>query len=724
MHLYPVLALAHAGALVIRPNVIFTLVDDWGSFDAAFRERALRPEQPAQLHTPTIDALASEGMLLDRYYTQHICSPTRSALLSGRYQIHTGLQDGIIQDWARVCLPPSFGTLGDAFTSLGYRSAMIGKWHAGIYRDACLPWNRGFATYFGYLTGSELHYTKINRTPRGSPPGSNSSTRMYPDLRTEAGPVRSYCITPPLDPPAPPAPPCGLPGQPPCSYTQRSGYLPGGHDAVDYQYTTLDLAKASCDALANCSAITFEAADPADCESAPYCKIFFKTAEAGTSASGDGWLTYFKYPVPPSSEGDPSCYSTHLFTAEAIRVIQGTPPLKPLFLYLALQDVHEPLEVPAKYIAPFTGRIMDGGRRTYAAMVSVVDECLANVTGALKAARMWENTILVVSNDNGGWMGYGGLNTPYRGHKTTLWEGGIRGISFVVAPGRLTPGSSFGGLFHVTDWLPTLVAAAGSTAASLGPTFAGLDGINQWHALTAVQPPVGRRDGRGRALLAPSDAAEFPRTEILHNIEGVEGSGVAVVRVGAYKLLHRMQAARGFDGWCDLCNHTGGCWIPPNAGPSSQVKSSQVKSSAVPVAGVPNGTTVAFGGQLCCFSAPPSDANATSSCPPARANHSEPLPEFLLFDIDADPAERQDLSQALPEVVQQLKGRLDAYNATNVPCCICTGSARTEEMDQPPEDGYWMSFRDQSDNPDPNCKLQNRPPPGGAQAEEESAGLG
>ena len=131
--------------------------------------------------------------------------------------------------------------------------------------------------------------------------------------------------------------------------------------------------------------------------------------------------------------------------------------------------------------------------------------------------------------------------------------------------------------------------------------------------------------------MAPSDAAEFPRTEILHNIEGVEGSGVAVVRVGAYKLLQRMQVARGFDGWCDMCNHTAGCWIPPNAGPG---------------AGVPNGTTVAFGGQLCCFSAPPSDANATSSCLPAFANHSEPLPEFLLFDVDADPAERHDLSRA------------------------------------------------------------------------------
>ena len=57
----------------------------------------------------------------------------------------------------------------------------------------------------------------------------------------------------------------------------------------------------------------------------------------------------------------------------------------------------------------------------YAGMVSAMDAAIGNVTDALKAHNMWQNGVFVISNDNGGWLGYGGLNYPYRGDKTTLW---------------------------------------------------------------------------------------------------------------------------------------------------------------------------------------------------------------------------------------------------------------------------------------------------------------
>ena len=57
----------------------------------------------------------------------------------------------------------------------------------------------------------------------------------------------------------------------------------------------------------------------------------------------------------------------------------------------------------------------------YAGMVSAMDAAIGNVTDALKAHSMWQNGVFVISNDNGGWLGYGGLNYPYRGDKTTLW---------------------------------------------------------------------------------------------------------------------------------------------------------------------------------------------------------------------------------------------------------------------------------------------------------------
>ena len=586
------------GHIDSRPHVAFILVDDWGSADAAFREADLRPGAAPQLRTPTIDQLARQGVQLSQYYVQHICSPTRSALLSGRYQIHTGLQDGIIQAWARVCLPPKFGTLADAFTDLGYETHAVGKWHAGIYRDSCLPWNRGFDTYYGFLTGSEHHYTKIQRIARGDGSGNASHpAKLYPDLRTHEGPVKTECIASPLS--SPPA----------------------------------------------------------------------------------------------------SCYSTHMFTQRATELIRAhniSDTTRPLFLYLALQDVHEPIEVPKAYEVPFAGSILDGTRRTYAGMVSAVDACVANVTTALRDHHeMWNNTILVLSNDNGGWVGYGGLNTPYRGHKTTLWEGGIRGLGIVIAPGRLHTSSMtsaagsglrFHGLFHVTDWLPTLVTAVGGSIHSLDERrFGGLDGVDQWNALIALSTSPTSMSGALR------ESQSFPRTEILHNIEGVGGTGIAVLRVGRYKLLHRM--ARDFDGWCDACNSTAGCWMPKGSGPGAEQ----------------DDKIVPHGGQLCCLAAPPWATNHSASCAPFAGT--KPLPADLLYDVEADPSEQYDLAPSSPELLERMHTRLRVYNESAVPCCICTGSDRTDEMDRPPKDGFWFSFADQGPNPSKDCALQNEPVP-------------
>ncbi len=340
------------------PHIVFALVDDWGSADAAFVERRLG--LPPVLHTPRLDELAEEGVQMTNYYTQHICSPSRTALLSGRYQIHTGLQDGIIQAWARVCLPPKFGTVADALRALGYRTVMVGKWHAGIYRDACLPWNRGFEQYFGFLTGSEHHYTKIQRIARGSP-GNASHLRLYPDLRTQDGPVTTHCIDPPLAPPPPPPTPCGGGSpQPPCNYSAADGYLPAGDDAALPANLTLPDARARCDALAGCEALTFRGT-AASCTRAP-CRIYLKASAEGLSGGESGWLTLFKHAPPHSSQGDPSCYSSSLFGARAVRAVRehdASDAAHPLFLYLALQDVHEPVEVPRRYYERYDASIRD-----------------------------------------------------------------------------------------------------------------------------------------------------------------------------------------------------------------------------------------------------------------------------------------------------------------------------------------------------------------------------
>ena len=79
------LLLAHESAAASPPHILFVVVDDLGWSDVGFHG--------SEIQTPNIDKLASEGVVLDNYYVVSICTPTRSALMSGRYPIHTGELD-------------------------------------------------------------------------------------------------------------------------------------------------------------------------------------------------------------------------------------------------------------------------------------------------------------------------------------------------------------------------------------------------------------------------------------------------------------------------------------------------------------------------------------------------------------------------------------------------------------------------------------------------------
>ena len=74
---------------------------------------------------------------------------------------------------------------------------------------------------------------------------------------------------------------------------------------------------------------------------------------------------------------------------------------------------------------------------------------------------LWDNTLLIVSTDNGGIPEAGGYNWPLRGHKGSLWEGGVRGVGFVHGKMLQKTGIKCKELFHVTDWYPTLLYLAG-----------------------------------------------------------------------------------------------------------------------------------------------------------------------------------------------------------------------------------------------------------------------
>merc|ERR1712232_292249 len=125
-----------------------------------------------------------------------------------------------------------------------------------------------------------------------------------------------------------------------------------------------------------------------------------------------------------------------------------------------------PDQVPDGYLLPYAST-KDQYRRTFSGMLAALDEGVGNVTKALKAKGMWNNTFLVLQADNGGptdmCMKTGTQNKPLRGGKCSVWEGGTRGTALVS--GGFLPsgvvGKPFPNLMHTVDWLPTLAALAG-----------------------------------------------------------------------------------------------------------------------------------------------------------------------------------------------------------------------------------------------------------------------
>ncbi|KAL9987458.1 hypothetical protein ACROYT_G001771 [Oculina patagonica] len=154
-------------------------------------------------------------------------------------------------------------------------------------------------------------------------------------------------------------------------------------------------------------------------------------------------------------------FATFAYAERAEEIIKSHNSSNPLFLYMAFQNVHIPVQAPQKYVDKYSF-IEDETRRTYAGMVDIMDEAIGNITEAMKNAGLWEDTLTIFTTDNGGWHNHGGFNWPLRGEKTTLWEGGVRGVSFVHGNMLGRSGVKCEGLLHVTDWYPTLVNLAGT----------------------------------------------------------------------------------------------------------------------------------------------------------------------------------------------------------------------------------------------------------------------
>jgi len=133
------------------PHILLIIADDLGWKDLGYHG--------SEIHTPHLDRLARAGARLGQFYVQPVCSPTRSALMTGRYPIRQGLQVGVIRPWADYGLPLEERTLAQALEEVGYRTAILGKWHLGCHDRAYLPRQRGFDHQYGHYLGAIDYFT-------------------------------------------------------------------------------------------------------------------------------------------------------------------------------------------------------------------------------------------------------------------------------------------------------------------------------------------------------------------------------------------------------------------------------------------------------------------------------------------------------------------------------------------------------------------------------------
>ncbi|KAB7494064.1 Arylsulfatase B [Armadillidium nasatum] len=332
--------------------------------------------------------------------------------------------------------------------------------------------------------------------------------------------------------------------------------------------------------------------------------------------------------------GGVGTYATDLFTEEGVKIINEHNPSVPLFLYLPHLATHVatfsengvPLQAPDEVIEKFS-YIEDENRRVFAAMLWKLDESIGKVVEALKDRDMLKDSIIVFSADNGGSSGgyerSGASNWPLRGTKNSMWEGGIRGSSFIWSSLMKNPGRVSTEMMHVSDWLPTLFNAIGGDVSVLHPT----DGMNVWESLQGE--------------------SSSPRTEFLVNIDPFING--ASIRDNKWKLLFNPSGiGEQYDGWFGPSGRNSSSNSNPFKEKENYLTNIQNSPSGKAVKELmpnifENIETRLKNAEVLCTDVP---KNATASC--------NDINNPCLFNILSDPCEYYDVSKLYPSIVEEL----------------------------------------------------------------------
>ena len=349
---------------VDKPNVVIILTDDLGWGDVSYHG--------GYIPTPNIDQLAEDGMELNRFYSNPVCSPTRASLLTGLHIFNHGVVRPFMNPAAeQTGMPPELKIMPQYFKEAGYQTALSGKWHLGTAKEEFWPTNRGFETSYGHMTG-------------------------------------------------------GI------------GYF--DHTAA-------------------------------------------------------GRLDWHRNESTLREEG----YSTELIANEAINIIKNKDQSRPLFLYVAFNAPHTPIEAPLQIIEKFS-YLEDEKDRVYAANVNALDNEIGRIIKTIKDEGLLEETIILFFSDNGpvfdinpivkviapNLINAKGSTAGLSGSKTSALEGGIRVPAIMWWKGIVEKEKS-DQFFFVQDVLPTLLSAANIKTSDKDK----FDGLDKWSNLLTGQivPP-------------------------------------------------------------------------------------------------------------------------------------------------------------------------------------------------------------------------------------------
>ena len=349
-----------------KPNIVLFVADDAGWHDVGYHG--------SEISTPNIDKLAETGVELNQFYVYPTCSPSRAALLTGKYASRFGIEEPIAMKSKQV-LPTNVKTLPEALKQEGYQTSITGKWHLGLSLESG-PSHYGFDYSYGFLHGQIDQYT--------------------------------------------------------------------------HKYKNGDRS----------------------------------------------WYRNNKFV-------DEKGHATDLITNEAIKYItELREKSKPFFIYVPYSVPHYPLQEEKKWIEPYKSLNIVNSRKLFDASMAHMDYAIGEIIQTLKDEKLLDNTIIIFISDNGGqesWYPeketkiklydgkFGpypklGDNSPLRGYKEELYEGGIRVPAVIYWKNHLKH-NKVNQLMKVTDLFPTLTSIADSSLAQ----GLNLDGKNMWNYISDLK---------------------------------------------------------------------------------------------------------------------------------------------------------------------------------------------------------------------------------------------